>query len=67
MEVVRLPGGISGEKAPLDELQVEVGALRVTRAALSVPGRLEGTGCISGYSSSCFPAFTKVCWAVNFM
>lgn len=39
VEVVRLPGGISGEKAPLEELQVEVRALRVTRAALSVPGR----------------------------
>lgn len=67
VEVVRLPGAISGEKAPLGELHVEVGALRVTRATLSVPGRLGGTGCISGYSSSCFPAFIKVCWAVNFM
>lgn len=70
LEGVELPGDISRQEASLEELQVEIGAPHVTRAALSVPVRLEGMGCVSeqkGCLWSCFPAFVKVCRAVTLM
>lgn len=70
MERVKLPGDISGQEASLVELQVKTGALPVTRAAASIPVRLEGLGlCVKkkGCSYSCSSGFVKVCWAVAFM